>query len=537
MKPPCDDAAIRSATADSPCRPQSGPWILAAAILGTSMAFIDSTVVNVALPALQSSFKAGIIDVQWVVEAYGLFLGALILVGGAAGDRFGRRKVFLSGIALFALASAACGLAQTIHQLIAARALQGVGAAFLTPGSLAIISASFPAQERGRAIGTWSGFSAITTALGPVLGGWLIQHASWRLIFFINLPLAAAVILISIIHVPESRGPVPKRLDLLGALVVTIGLGGLVFGLIESPRLGWTNLEVSGSLLVAIACLISFPIVEARAPSPMVPLGLFRSRTFSGANLLTLFLYAALGIFFFIFPMNLIQLHGYSATAAGAAALPLILSMFFLSRWSGGLVARYGARRPLIIGPLIAAAGFALFAVPGNGGAYWRTFFPPFVVLGFGMAVSVAPLTTVVMGAVDQKFAGVASGINNAVARVAGLLAIAVFGIVMVKAFAMRLDHELVKMNLSPSARNELLANRTRLAAIEIPSTLDPKQAVEAKATVANSFLFAFRLIACCCATLAGASAVTATLLVEGKNAPESVTNGATGVPARQAQS
>ncbi|HEV2687876.1 MAG TPA: MFS transporter, partial [Bryobacteraceae bacterium] len=280
MKPPCDEAAIRSATSDYPCRPASGPWILAAAILGTSMAFIDSTVVNVALPALQSSFKAGIIDVQWVVEAYGLFLGALILVGGAAGDRFGRRKVFLSGIALFACASAACGLAQTIHQLIAARALQGVGAAFLTPGSLAIISASFPEQERGRAIGTWSGFSAITTALGPVLGGWLIQHASWRWIFFINLPLAAAVIVISMIHVPESRGPVAKRLDLLGALVVTVGLGGLVFGLIESPRLGWTNLEVSGSLLVAIACLISFPFVEARAPSPMVPLKLFRSRTF-----------------------------------------------------------------------------------------------------------------------------------------------------------------------------------------------------------------------------------------------------------------
>jgi EmrB/QacA subfamily drug resistance transporter len=516
MKPPCDDAAIRSAPADSPCRPQSGPWILAAAILGTSMAFIDSTVVNVALPALESSFKAGIIDVQWVVESYGLFLGALILVGGAAGDRFGRRKVFLTGIALFALASAACGMAQSIHQLIAARALQGIGAALLTPGSLAIISASFPEAERGRAIGTWSGFSAITTALGPVLGGWLIQHATWRWIFFINLPLAAAVILISIVHVPESRGPLAKRLDLLGALLAIIGLGGLVFGLIESPRLGWTNLEVSGSLLIAIVSLISFPFVEGRAPSPMVPLTLFRSRTFSGANLLTLFLYAALGIFFFIFPMNLIQVQGYSATAAGAAALPLILLIFFLSRWSGGLVSRYGAKPPLIIGPLIAAAGFALFTVPGVGSSYWKSFFPAFIVLGFGMAVSVAPLTTAVMGTVDQKFAGAASGINNAVARVAGLLAIAVFGILMVNAFATRLDRQLAYLNFPPSARQQLLSNRTMLAAIDPPSGLDPAQTANAKISIDNSFLFAFRLVTFCCAALSIASAVTATLIIEG---------------------
>ncbi len=516
MKPPCDDAAIRSVPADSPCRPQSGPWILAAAILGTSMAFIDSTVVNVALPALESSFKAGVIDVQWVVESYGLFLGALILVGGAAGDRFGRRKVFLTGIALFALASAACGMAQSIHQLIAARALQGIGAALLTPGSLAIISASFPEAERGRAIGTWSGFSAITTALGPVLGGWLIQHATWRWIFFINLPLAAAVILISIVHVPESRGPVAKRLDLLGALLAIIGLGGLVFGLIESPRLGWTNLEVSGSLLIAIVSLISFPFVEARAPSPMVPLTLFRSRTFSGANLLTLFLYAALGIFFFIFPMNLIQVQGYSATAAGAAALPLILLIFFLSRWSGGLVSRYGAKPPLIIGPLIAAAGFALFTVPGVGSSYWKSFFPAFIVLGFGMAVSVAPLTTAVMGTVDQKFAGAASGINNAVARVAGLLAIAIFGILMVNAFAARLDRQLANLNFPPAARQQLLSNRTRLAAIDPPSGLDPAQTANAKTAIDNSFLFAFRLVTFCCAALSVASAVTATLIIEG---------------------
>src|SRR5579864_2381938 len=242
MRPPCDEAILRSATADQPCQPQSGPWILAAAILGSSMAFIDSTVVNVALPALQSAFGATVIDVQWVVESYGLFLGALILVGGSAGDIFGRRRIFLTGVTIFAFASAACGLALNIHQLIYARAVQGIGAAFLVPGSLSIISASFPEQERGRAIGTWSGFTAITTALGPVLGGWLIEHASWRWAFFINLPLAAAVIALSLWQVPESRNTTAGNVDWAGTLIVTLGLGGVAYGFIESASLGWARL-------------------------------------------------------------------------------------------------------------------------------------------------------------------------------------------------------------------------------------------------------------------------------------------------------
>lgn len=524
MKTPCDEAFVRSGAVGAPCRPQDGPWILAAAILGTSMAFIDGTVVNVALPALQSSFHASLIHVQWVVESYGLFLGALILLGGSAGDHFGRRRTFLAGTAVFGAVSAACGLARSIDQLIAARALQGMGAAFLTPGSLAIISASFPEQERGRAIGTWSGFSAITTALGPVLGGWLIQHASWRWVFFINLPLAAAVILISWWRVPESRGPVAKQLDLLGALVVTVGLGGLIYGLIESPQLGWGHPRVAGSLALALVSLIAFPFVEARAPSPMAPLELFRSRTFAGANFLTLFLYAALGIFFFVFPMNLIQVQGYSATAAGAAALPLILLIFLLSRWSGGVVARYGPKPPLTIGPVIAALGFALFAVPSIGGDYWTTFFPAFVVLGFGMAISVAPLTTVVMDAVGPDYAGAASGINNAVARIAGLLAIAVFGIVMVNAFAARLDHELVILEVSQHARSELQSNRVRLAAIEVPADIDPKFAGAVRGAVSSAFVFAFRIVACLCAALALASAVTALVLIDSKPTSRSAT-------------
>jgi EmrB/QacA subfamily drug resistance transporter len=517
MRSPCDESVIRSAPAENPCPPQSGSWILAASILASSMAFIDSTVVNVALPALQSTFHATVTDVQWVVESYGLFLGALILAGGSAGDLFGRRRIFVIGVAIFAIASAACGVAQSIQQLTYARAIQGVGAALLTPGSLAIISASFPEAERGRAIGTWSGFTAITTALGPVLGGWLIEHASWRWIFFINLPLAIAVIVISLWHVPESRGAAAKRLDVPGALLVTLGLGGLVYGLVESPRLGWTNLGVVAGLIVAFLGLTAFPFIEARVRNPMVPLALFRSRTFSGANLLTLFLYSALGMFFFIFPMNLIQVQHYSATAAGAASLPLILLMFVLSRWSGGLVTRYGPKRPLIIGPLIAAVGFALFAVPTIGGSYWRTFFPAFLVLGFGLAVSVAPLTTTVMTAVDRDHSGVASGINNAVARIAGLLAIAVFGIMMVHAFATRLDHRLASLGASPEVRNEIRSERMKMAAIKLPEGLSPELADESKNAISSSLVFAFRMIACTCAILSLLSTATAIFLIQSR--------------------
>ncbi len=514
MKAPCDEAVVRSGRAGSPCKTGAGPWILAATILGSSLAFIDGTVVNVALPALQASLHATIVDVQWVVESYGLFLGALILVGGSFGDMFGRRLMFVLGVAIFAVASAACGIASNIHQLIIARSIQGVGAACLVPGSLAIISASFDEKTRGQAIGTWSGFTAITTSVGPVVGGWLVQHASWRWIFFINLPLAAAVIGLSLWHIPESRSIAARRIDWLGALIVTLGLGGLVFGLVESTNLGWSNPLVFGSLSAGLAALVGFVFVEATVTSPMVPLTLFRSRSFSGANLLTLFLYAAIGIFFFLFPMNLIQVQGYSATATGAAVLPLILLMFVLSRWSGVLVARYGPRVPLVIGPLIAAAGFALFAVPSTGTSYWKAFFPAVVVLGFGMAVTVAPLTTVVMSSVDQDHAGAASGINNAVARVAGVLAIAIFGIVMVTAFGFALKHELAKLGLSSDVLHEIQSQVIKLAGLEAPSNLDAGTSAAIRTVIDQAFVSGFRLIMLLCVGLAAASSAVAWLFI-----------------------
>ncbi len=511
MKPPCDDAVMQS-SAGIQCSAKAQRWILAATILGSSMAFIDSTVVNVALPALQSSLHANIVDVQWVVESYGLLLGALILVGGSFGDVFGRRLMFVLGVVLFAIASAGCGLASSIHQLIVARSVQGVGAAFLVPGSLAIISASFEEKTRGQAIGTWSGFTAITTAIGPLLGGWLIQHASWRWVFFINLPFAALVIAISFWRIPESRSVTARRIDWLGALVGTVGLGSLVFGFVESTNLGWRNPLVFGSLVFGIMGVVGFVFVESKVSSPMVPLALFRSRTFSGANLLTLFLYAALGIFFFLFPLDLIQVQGYSAFATGAAVLPLILLIFALSRWSGGLVARYGPRPPLIIGPLIAAAGFAMFVLTSTGSSYWKVFFVAIVVLGFGMAVTVAPLTTVVMSSVDQDHAGTASGINNAVARIASVLAIAVLGVVMVKAFDLRLTHELTKLGLSSEVLREIQSRATRLAGMELPLNLDARSATAIRIAINHAFIFGFRLVILICAGLAAASSAVAAL-------------------------
>jgi EmrB/QacA subfamily drug resistance transporter len=511
---PCDEAVVRSAGAAVPGATESRTWILAATILGSSMAFIDSTVVNVALPALQASFNASVVDVQWVVEAYGLFLAALILVGGSLGDMFGRRLVFLIGVSIFAVASAGCGLSASIHQLIVARSIQGVGAALLVPGSLAIISTSFDEKSRGQAIGTWSGFTAITTAIGPVLGGWLVEHASWRWVFLINLPLAVAVIVISLWRIPESRSDAARSVDWLGAGLATVGLGAIVSGFLESVNLGWTSPLVFGSLMVGLACLIAFVFVEAKGVEPMLPLTLFKSRTFTGANLLTLCLYAAVGIFFFVFPMNLIQAQGYSTTATGAAVLPFILLMFFLSRWSGGLVARYGARGPLIIGPLITALGFVLFAVPSVGGTYWKAFFPAVMFVGFGIAVTVAPLTTVVMSSVPQDRAGTASGINNAVARVAGVLAIAVLGIIMVTAFGSRLRHSLAHTVVPPEIVQQLDANSSKLGGLQAPDGADDQMKAAISESIRGAFVFGFRIVMLLCATLSLLSAGIAWLYI-----------------------
>ena len=515
VQTPCDEAVIRSKAAAAPCPKSSERWILTATILGSSMVFIDSTVVNVALPALQTSLNASVVDVQWVVEAYSLLLSALLLLGGSLGDHYGRRRVFGIGVILFSLASAGCGLASNIQQLILARAMQGAGGALLVPGSLAIISASFREEDRGRAIGTWSGFTAITAAIGPVIGGWLIEHISWRAVFFINLPLAIGVLLISIYRVPESRDENENaRIDWFGAVLATIGLGSLVYGLIESSRLGFSHPAVLIALFGGSFLLLVFLFVEARTRNPMLPLSLFRSRDFAGSNLLTLFLYSALTGTLFFLPLNLIQVQNYTATAAGAALLPFILIVFVLSRWSGGLVERYGAKLPLIIGPIIAASGFALFVVPGVGADYWSELFPAIVVLGLGMAVSVAPLTTTVMNAVPRNRVGVASGINNAVARTAGLLAIAALGVVMLQVFNRSLARHLSALELPASVRRSIDDQRINLGAIILPSEIGPPLREMMRRSINESFVTAFRSVMVVGAALALVSGMTSLLFI-----------------------
>ncbi len=404
----------------------AGRWVIAAAVLGSGVAFLDGSVVNTALPAISGDLGAGLSSLQWVLTAYLLTLGSFLVLGGSLGDLFGRRRVFLLGLGGFAAASAICGLAPSISFLIAARALQGVAAAMLVPGSLAIISASFRPVDRGRAIGAWSGLAGVSTALGPFLGGWLIDSVSWRWVFGINVPLVVIAVLITVRHVPETfDADAIRRVDWAGALTLAVGLAGLVFALIEGPAHGWTTLTI-GAAVVGMVTLGAFVIIERRSSHPMVPLSVFRSRQFSGANLVTFTVYAALGAATFLLVVHLQQDLGYSALEAGASLLPITVLMVTFSARAGALAQRIGPRAPMTIGPVVVGAGLLLLTRAEPGVTYVTGVLPGVIVLGAGLAITVAPLTAAVLAAIDDHHAGIGSAINNSVARVAQLLAIAV---------------------------------------------------------------------------------------------------------------
>lgn len=477
-------------------------WVLAATILGSSMAFIDTTVVNVALPVMQRDLHADVAAAQWVIDAYLLVLSALILAGGALGDRLGRVRVFGFGVVVFAAASIWCGMAPSSSQLILARALQGAGAALLVPGSLAIIAATFPKDERGRAIGTWSALTSLAIIAGPLLGGVLVQTISWRAVFLINVPIALVVMWIVWRHMPKDDATTDGAIDWTGTVLVTIALGGIAFAFIE-------RVWIAG--ILGFVALIAFVFVELRVKNPIVPFSLFRSRAFTGANALTLLLYAALSAATFLLPFNLIQVQGYTPAEAGAAFLPFVGTMSLLSRWSGALADRIGPRPLLIAGPLLAAAGLALLARPSIGGSYWTTFFPGILVLGLGMSATVAPLTTTVMTSIpDERHAGAASGINNAVARAAGLLAVAILGAAAVSIFARELDARLA--NQPPEVRRAMLAQSEKLAEAKPPRGANADAVRDA---VKHSFVRAFRVNALASAMLAALSALGALVITE----------------------
>jgi EmrB/QacA subfamily drug resistance transporter len=516
---PCERGVIVSTPAvEDVCPRYSKPWILAATILGSSMVLIDGSALSIALPIIQRDLAVPLSAILWVVNAYSLGLAALMLIGGSAGDYYGRRRIFVIGIVMFTVASVLCGFSASASQLIAARALQGIGGALLVPSNLAIIGAVFDENERGKAIGTWAAFAAVTGALGPVLGGWLVDVISWRAVFFVNPPIALIALYITWRYMPETRNPdATAKLDWRGALLATCALTALALGLTEAGNVGWQHPLVVATLAAAFLLLVGFVREESRSLSPMIPLGLFRSRNFSGANLLTLFLYAALAGVFFLLPFNLIQVQKFAATTTGAVFLPVTFIIAGLSRWSGDLQDRIGARWPLIIGPIITAIGFALLARPGVGASYWTDFFPPMVMIGLGMAVTIAPLTTTVMNAVSETQTGVASGVNNSITQVASLLAVALFGTAAIVLFQQALSVNLALAGFDPAsdaARAAEVIGKT-LTASAIPSFVQGAERAQLEIAVMAAFVQSFRWIMLAAAGIALLSALFAAITID----------------------
>ena len=516
LPPPCEQAAARAAPETPGCASHAKPWVLAATVLASSVVFLQATVINVALPGIQQALGASVATMQWMASVYTLALAALTLVGGALGDRLGRRRLLIAGLAIFTLASGVAGLAPNSIALIAARTLQGVGAALVAPNSLAHLSASFPRAERGHALGIWAAASALTGGAAPLLGGWLIDTVSWRAVFLFCVPLTVAALIAVVARVPESRAPGGgAALDTPGAVLAALAFAAITAGLIGATGRGDAG-QVWALLLSGLALLAAFIWWEAHTGAPMMPPALFRSPAFSAANLLTALLYFAISGTFFLLPFTLVQGYGYSATLTGAVFLPFALIMGVLSSWAGGLIDRWGAKRPLVLGPLVVAAGLAFFGRPLGDGDYWSTFAPPMAMVGLGMALTAAPLTTVVMGSIDPDKAGVASGINNTVARLAALLAVAVVGIVALSVFRSALRERVAAVDAPPAVEQRLLAEQRDLGDAHVPP--DAGAAAPALAAAVRAALVdAFRAVAMLAAVLAVGAAACAGLGIDSR--------------------
>lgn len=477
-------------------QPFTETMVLIVAVLGTGMVYLDQTAVNVALPALQTSLNATIGDLQWIVDIYILVLAVLLLIGGVLGDRYGRVRVFMWGMVIFLLGSLGSGLASSTNLLITARAVQGIGGSLIVPGGLALINATVTPARRGQMLGLWGTFSPLITMAGPVIGGWLVDHVSWRAVFLINLPLGIAGWLIAKWYLPESRDETASGpLDWAGLLTLMAGLGSILFGLIEGQHLGWRSPTILITLIGGIIALALFVWVEARSPSPLIPLHLFRNRSFTGINLMTLVLYIGLGAPFFFLTLNLQQIQGYTAAQAGLATLPIALSLFILARLVGGLSDRYGPMPFLTAGTLIVTASFFLYRLPTLADSYWTSFFPAVLLNGIGLGLLVVPLTVIAMGSLPQHYSGVASGFNNAVSRVAQMLSIAVLGVMMTRLFSQSVLAQAATLGLPPEAMATLAANTRNLGATAVPSTLPPQTAVALHHIIQTAFIDGFRLV------------------------------------------
>ena len=511
--PPCTQ--VGASHAATPCAQSDQKWILIAITLGSALAFMDGSVVNVSLPTLQSKFHATSSSIQWVVQAYALFAAALLLLGGAIGDRYGRRRAFMGGVALFAVASVACGASFSLGQLIAARAIQGLGAALLIPQGLSILSAAFPEQERGRAIGTWSGWTTVFAAIGPVAGGWLMQAWSWRLIFLLNLPLVLVIVLLAP-RIPESRaGDGPARpLDHLGAALATLSFAAIIYALSFAPQLGWRNRLVFVPLLGGLVLFGFFLRSQANRPNAMMPLSLFRIPRFLAPNVLTFLLYGALGGTLYVIPFYLIQVRHYPPPAAGAVFLPLILMMFLFSARVGAMVPRLGERLLLCVGAALAGAGYAAFAWLDTNPGYTLSILPPVLLLGCGMTLCVAPLTNAVMSSVPPTQTGIASAVNNALSRLAGLLAVSLLALVLAHGFVSSLIVQLAHSTLPSDVSGQMLANQARLHDIPIPRGLTQAQRLQAAHVLDQAFLAGFHSVMLVCAISAWAGGLAVLVLL-----------------------